>query len=725
MGYGRRPVSDEKKLGRVRGFLSGISVATRIASAVIVVSLLSLTVATVIGLNTGRDLGGELFDDQIEAIRSAGNGDATAYLNSLALTAESLAASPQASGSIEAFSSALEDIGPNDLGNREKVLTSLAEEYQELYLDPLGDAGRTIDVRDVLNEGNADALYLQSNYSVGFEPLSSAGSVDDARDGSEWSDVHRRVHPTYRRIVNSLNLSDALLVDTDTDQIVYTVNKRADLGASTDVGPISGTIVSSLVERVKDDPDGGVQAADFRRYDPALLTPVAGVAAPVLDDGTLVGALIFLFDSTELTRILTNDADFENGQFPEGGDIYLLGTDSTTRSEPRGYLESPTEFLDAAAAKGQLNDADRQLIELSGTTVLALTASDSTATAADDMEVDAESRVSIDGRSVFSSVEQLDYEGFPMYVVAEVDKGDAERSLEEFQNLLIVGVAIFMVILAFVAVAWSISIMRPVRSLSDRLAVGATNREDPIDVPERSPIEFHRLAARFEAMALTLRRQHAQLREVRTERLALMKRMLPSSVADRLAAGDPLSLDEAPDASVAVLAFTGLSAIGHDTHPEITGERRADLEEFLGELDALARQHGLEPIKVIGDEYYAAVGHDRPYIDHAPRAVAFVTDAFDLLAAGRMTHIHDLRLSAGVASGPVAVGLTGANGLVYDVWGVTVKRADQLARRAGSSRLLVAEDTATKLPDSMPVEPAGEVTGQLSFLVSPEMAGER
>ena len=53
-----------------------------------------------------------------------------------------------------------------------------------------------------------------------------------------------------------------------------------------------------------------------------------------------------------------------------------------------------------------------------------------------------------------------------------------------------------------------------------------------------------------------------------------------------------------------------------------------------------------------------------------------------------MTHIHDLRLSAGVASGPVAVGLTGANGLVYDVWGVTVKRADQLARRAGSSRLM-------------------------------------
>ena len=60
------------------------------------------------------------------------------------------------------------------------------------------------------------------------------------------------------------------------------------------------------------------------------------------------------------------------------------------------------------------------------------------------------------------------------------------------------------------------------------------------------------------------------------------------------------------------------------------------------ELDELARHHGLEPIKIIGDEYYAACGHDRPYIDHAPRTIAFAADAFDLV------HESDLHAGTGL-----------------------------------------------------------------------------
>ena len=148
----------------------------------------------------------------------------------------------------------------------------------------------------------------------------------------------------------------------------------------------------------------------------------------------------------------------------------------------------------------------------------------------------------------------------------------------------------------------------------------------------------------------------------------------------RLAAGDPLSLDESPDASVVVLTLNGLAR--PDEEAGDSEQRRSALEEFLSELDDIARHHGLEPIKLIGDEYYAAIGHERPYIDHAPRAIAFVSDAFDLAAARPHRESFGLWLSAGVASGPVTVGLTGTSRLVYDVWGITVRRADQLARRA-------------------------------------------
>ncbi len=64
------------------------------------------------------------------------------------------------------------------------TVDQLATEYQDLYLDPLGEAGRTIDVRELINEDNVAATYLQSNYSINFEPLSAPSAVDDARDGS-------------------------------------------------------------------------------------------------------------------------------------------------------------------------------------------------------------------------------------------------------------------------------------------------------------------------------------------------------------------------------------------------------------------------------------------------------------------------------------------------------------------------------------------------------------
>ena len=723
-------MSNGEPKGWTRRFFGGISIATRISAAVVVVSLLSLLIATVVGLRTGKNLGEDLYEDQIRAMRSSGSFDVNAYLNSLEATVDGLASSPQAAAAVEEFSQGLQELEAEELTDTQERLELLATAYHEQFLEPLGEAGQKIDVRDVIADDNLGALYLQSTYSVGFEPLTRAAVVDDARDGTAWSETHRIVHPTYRQISERLGLSDILLVDTRTGRIVYSVEKRPDLGANIDVGPISGSIVSALTDRLRDDPDTDVVAEDFRRYDPALLTPVAGVAAPVLDaDEQLVGAFILLFDSSELTRILTADQDWNEAAFPTGGDLYLIGKDATTRSEPRGFLEDRGPYLAAAENFGQLSDEDRGLVAVSDTTVLTLRATDRTVAAAEDGDDSVGLQKTIDGRTAFNSVKQVPYSGFTISIVAEVDSAEAQAGLDDFESLLIVGVAIFMVVLAFLAVSWSISILRPVRSLSDRLAVGAPESDEVIEVPDRSPIEFHRLASRFEVMARALKDQHAQLAEARGERLGLMKRMLPSTVAERLAAGDPQSLEEAPDASVAVLTLVGLDATGSadSTIDDSTAveTRRVRLEELFGELDELARHHGLEPIKIIGDEYYAACGHERPYIDHAPRTISFAADAFDLIADSELHAEEGLALSAGVASGAVTVGLSGTSHLVNDVWGVTVRRADQLARRAGPGRLLASDETASKLPDTVQVAEYERITGQMAWIVDRERAADR
>ena len=113
----------------------------------------------------------------------------------------------------------------------------------------------------------------------------------------------------------------------------------------------------------------------------------------------------------------------------------------------------------------------------------------------------------------------------------------------------------------------------------------------------------------------------------------------------------------------------------------------------------MAKQRGLERIRLTGDTYVAACGLARPHIDHVARTVAFVLDVRDL--------VHDLgddgrsiSMSAGVDTGPVTVGLTGGAGLVYDAWGPTVQLAADLAQTSGTDEVLVSAAARSHLPSS-------------------------
>ncbi len=121
----------------------------------------------------------------------------------------------------------------------------------------------------------------------------------------------------------------------------------------------------------------------------------------------------------------------------------------------------------------------------------------------------------------------------------------------------------------------------------------------------------------------------------------------------------------------------------------------------------MARQRGLERIRLTGDAYFAACGTVRPHIDHAARAVQFALDVHDLVLDLRYDEHGQVQLGAAVDSGPVTVGLTGGAGLVFDAWGATVQRAADMARRAGPDGVVVSAAVRSQLPSSFLVE--GEV----------------
>jgi class 3 adenylate cyclase len=159
-------------------------------------------------------------------------------------------------------------------------------------------------------------------------------------------------------------------------------------------------------------------------------------------------------------------------------------------------------------------------------------------------------------------------------------------------------------------------------------------------------------------------------------------------------------VDQVAHATVAVIVIDGLGPL---MRAGAADEARALLDRFVDETDALARQRGLERIRLTGDAYFAACGTVRPHIDHAARAVSFVLDVRDLIRDLGDEH-ERISITAGIDSGPVTVALTGGSDLVYDAWGPTVQHAADLARMDGSNTIFATQAVHAQLSSSFLTE---------------------
>ena len=186
----------------------------------------------------------------------------------------------------------------------------------------------------------------------------------------------------------------------------------------------------------------------------------------------------------------------------------------------------------------------------------------------------------------------------------------------------------------------------------------------------------------------------------------LLHNMLPASIADRLRDEQKVIADAIPDATVIFADLVGFTPIGLEMAP---ADLVNVLNELFGRFDELAKRHGLEKIKTIGDGYMAVAGVPLAVDDHADRAVQFALDiqrATDELAVELDL---PLRLRVGIHSGPMVAGVIGRDKLAYDLWGDTVNVASRMESQGLPGRIQVSEATAERLTTGVGLEPRGTI----------------
>ncbi len=208
-------------------------------------------------------------------------------------------------------------------------------------------------------------------------------------------------------------------------------------------------------------------------------------------------------------------------------------------------------------------------------------------------------------------------------------------------------------------------------------------------------------AAKKQAEQLEHRRKVEESERDRQVKLArfqeqekILHNILPAQIADRMIEGEKTIADSHEHVSVFfsdIVGFTKLS-------------QRVSAEELVGMLngiftqfDQLARKHGLEKIKTIGDAYMAVCGAPIQVDNHAERTALFALEVVELMNNYTTDSGDKVMIRIGLHTGSVVAGIIGENKFAYDMWGDAVNTASRMESHGEAGKIHVSEEFLKKL----------------------------
>lgn len=181
------------------------------------------------------------------------------------------------------------------------------------------------------------------------------------------------------------------------------------------------------------------------------------------------------------------------------------------------------------------------------------------------------------------------------------------------------------------------------------------------------------------------------------EQEKILHNILPVQIADRILEGEKRIANLHEHVSVFFSDIVGFTKLSQTITPD---ELLTMLNEIFSEFDRIARKHGLEKIKTIGDAYMAVAGVPMLQEDHAARAAAFAIDVIEFMKDYRKKSNSDLQIRVGLHCGRAIAGVIGENKFAYDLWGDSVNTASRMESHGEAGRIHVSEDFRNALKKS-------------------------
>jgi class 3 adenylate cyclase len=588
-----------------------------------------------------------------------------------------------------------------------KVLQHVNTWYDTKYMPMVRRlVGPDAPAHDFLPTGSGP-YFLQDRFIVeNPHPAQQRRLLDDPGDGSAYSKIHAIYHPVLRRSASVLGFYDLMMVDPRNGRIIYTVAKEADFATSLQAGPYRHSNLAIAAARCREAADVSLTCVeDFADYLPADGAPAAFMAAPIVDQGNVVGVLVAKLSIDEIDRIVTGNRNWRHEGFGTTGEAILVGPDYLVRSAPRLFFENRDLYFELLEKGGSTPQNDIDDIHRYDSPVLQEHI-DNKATRAALGGVEGTGIV-VGNRGVptLTSWGPVDVPGLKWAMIAKIDQSEAFAPIQQLEReLVIVGIIALLVVV--VTGAWlARSLLGPLQELTtgvNRFAGGDYGAK----VPVRSADEIGQLCLAFNSMVGELHEKNTLIETKNRENEQLLLNILPGPIADRLREGEQSIADGFSEVTVAFADLVEFTRMSANMPP---AELVSLLNGLFSRFDEAARELGIEKIKTVGDAYMAVCGLPVPVPDHTRRMMRMAIRMVHITREHALEHRVSLKIRVGMNSGPVVAGVIGKSKYIYDLWGDTVNLASRMETGSLPDAIQVTRPVYEALKDEYAFEFRGAI----------------
>ncbi len=673
----------------------------RVSVTLVGVALVSVLLLASVNFVFARLLINDSVESQLAAVRDTRVQALEIGTNRLKSNVSSLAISPSVAEAFIELAREFNNLNEDLTNDQVEDLTRL---YDAEVLPPFTRAGVDIDSAELVPASvagrSAQRLYISENPN-GFE---ERDRLDDAGDGSGYSTAHAEHHPMLRALLENAGMSDLLLIDFDTGEVIYSTMKRIDLGTNAYTGPYAESGLGKVVEKLTTVAPGNSVLSDTFFYVPTRGEPVFFSAAAVRSGTDLIGALVTEVPVSALTDVMTAQRDWHRLGLGATGESYIVGGDRTLRTDTRAWLEDPSDYLSRHLQRYDDPDAT-DLIDLIGSPVLVQPVDNAAVTESLDGNQFSGTVNNYLGTATLAASGPATVEGVNWAVIVEVDKSESDTALNSLLRRFFLVLAILLPAIAIFGVFLARTLTKPAQTLvrsAERIAGGDLDTE----ISDLGQNELGDLGRQLGGVARQLESQEQAIVDEERHINNILSALLPNRLVDRVRGGEESIGDAFDTATVVSITIDDVpSAIANDTDLALEVADRLNDETL-----ALAQRHGAERVQrsSASEMYLTGLNQDDAMV---PDATAFALAAIQLVSEVGAEFGFEFTARAGISTGEVATGVLGSSQLSFSVWGDPTGMAMTLASLALPGQVLADGFVVEGLDRTWDIEELEELAG--------------